>query len=92
MYRMLTWRLPPSAVPQEDSLPVDAKTWTRLLKPVAEFAPATPPALCDLVHRCLAFLPENRPERASIVQAELEALVRELVTSPEESLEAYEWK
>ena len=92
MYRMVTWRLPPSAAPQEGALPIDAKMFGRLLKPVREFAPTAPPALCDLIHRCMAFLPDNRPERMSNVQSELESLVEELVTSPEENLEAFEWE
>ena len=92
MYRMVTWRLPPSAAPQEGSLPLDAKTFARLLKPVSEFAPAAPKALCDLIHHCMAFLPDQRPERMSTVQAELNDLVEELVTSPDESLEGFEWE
>ena len=92
MYRMVTWRLPPSAAPQEGALPIDAKTFGRMLKPVSEYTPTAPNALCDLIHRCMAFLPDNRPERMSAVQSELDALVEELVTSPDQSLEAFEWE
>jgi serine/threonine protein kinase len=92
MYRMVTWRLPPSVVPEEGALPLDAKTYARLLKPASEFAPAAPKALCDLIHRCMAFLPENRPERMSHVQSELDELVDQLVTSPEQRLEVYQWE
>jgi serine/threonine protein kinase len=92
MYRMVTWRLPPSAAPQEGTLPADAKTFVRLLKPVSEFAPSAPPALCDLIHRCMSFLPDSRPDRMSTVQGELKELVKELVRSPDEKLEAFEWE
>jgi serine/threonine protein kinase len=91
MYRMLTWRLPPSTVPQEGELSLDDKTYSRLLKPVDSFAPDAPKALCDLIHRCMAFKAINRPERASDIQTELAAIVEELVTSPDQSLEMHEW-
>src|SRR5262249_52303699 len=46
MYRMVTWRLPPSTISEEDGgLPISGKIWTRMLKPVEEYAPNTPPAL-----------------------------------------------
>jgi serine/threonine protein kinase len=91
-YRLVTWRLPPSTVSAEDGgLPLDAKTWQRLFKPVQEFNAEAPPALCDLIHRCLSFNAVNRPERMSEVQGTLDHLVDELVTSPEDRLEALEW-
>ncbi len=92
MYRMVTWRLPPPTLAQEGELPLDDKTYGRLLKPVDSFAPEAPKALCDLIHRCMAFKAINRPERASDIQAELAAIVGELVTSPEQSLEMHEWE
>jgi serine/threonine protein kinase len=92
MYRMVTTRLPPSsASPDGGGLPLDAKTWARLLTPVQELAPEAPPELCDLIHRCLAFHPAERPARMSEVQGALDHLVDELVTSPEDRLEAMEW-
>jgi serine/threonine protein kinase len=92
MYRLLTWRLPPSmAVQEEGGLPINEKTWKRLFKRVGEFNPEAPPALCELVHRCLAYNPYNRPERMSEIQGALDHLVDELVTSPEDQLEALEW-
>jgi serine/threonine protein kinase len=92
MYRMVTWRHPPCTVSQEEgALPLDSKTWKRLLKPVQEYSPQAPPALCDLIHRCLAYDALNRPERMSEVQGALDHLVDALVTSPEDRLEAMEW-
>jgi serine/threonine protein kinase len=92
MYRMVTWRLPPSAVPTEGELPIDENTYARLLKPAKSFAPSAPEALCDLIHRCMAFKPVNRPERASDIQDDLAKIVKELVTSRDERLEAYRWE
>jgi len=92
MYRLLTFRLPPAMVAQENGgLPLDAKTWKRLLKPVQEFNHQAPPALCDLVHRCLSFNAVERPERMSEVQAVLDRLADKLVRSADDRLEALEW-
>src|SRR6185437_1248663 len=91
MYRMVTSRLPPSLVQQEGGLPIDGKTWTRMLKPVSECSPQTPPALSELIHRCLSFNAASRPERMSEVQSVLDHLADELITSPEDRLEALEW-
>jgi serine/threonine protein kinase len=92
MYRLVTWRLPPAAISEEDgNLPLDAKTFARMYKPVEELSPKAPPALCELINRCLSFDANRRPERMSEVQNALDHLVDELVTSPEDSLEALEW-
>ena len=92
MYRMLTWRLPPSTISEEDaSVPIDAKMWQKLFKPVQEFNPKAPPELCELVHRCLAYNALQRPERASEIQGTLDRLADEFATSPEDRLEALEW-
>ena len=91
MYRMVTFRLPPSTLAQEGGLPIDGKTWTRMLKPVREYNPQAPAALCDLIHRCLSFNAAGRPERMSEVQSVLDRLADELIASPEDRLEALEW-
>jgi serine/threonine protein kinase len=91
MYRMVTFRLPPSVVQQEGGLPIDAKTWTRMLKPVAECNPQAPAALCNLIHHCLSFNAASRPERMSEVQSVLDRLADQLIQSPEDRLEALEW-
>jgi serine/threonine protein kinase len=91
MYRMVTFRLPPSVVQQEGGLAIDAKTWTRMLKPVSECNPQAPPDLCKLIHHCLSFNAASRPERMSEVQSVLDHLEDQLVKSPEDRLEALEW-
>jgi serine/threonine protein kinase len=91
MYRLIAWRLPPNAVKEAESgLPLDAKLWRKAIKPVDECNKEAPPALCDLIHRCLAFHPSERPERVSEVQGALDHLADELVRSPEDKLEAME--
>ena len=92
MYRMLTFRLPPCVVSQEDGgLPVDARMWQKLFKPVSEFNAQAPKALGDLVQRCLSYEAVKRPERMSEVQGALDHLVDELVQAPEDRLDALEW-
>jgi serine/threonine-protein kinase len=92
MYRMVTWRLPPSVVPEEAGGGIlTAKLWDRVLKPVESLNPNVPPALRDLIHRCLAYDAKQRPERMSEVQGALDHLVDELVRAPEDRLEALEW-
>jgi serine/threonine protein kinase len=91
MYRLLTWRLPPSTLTSADGVAVDKKTFRNMLKPVRELLADAPPVLCDLVHRCLEFEASKRPERASEIQGTLDHLVDELVQSPEDRLEAMEW-
>ncbi len=88
MYRLVTWRLPPSAVSGKDSsLSINAKTWDRLLKPVSELAPQTPLPLAELIHRCLSFDANKRPERTAEVQEILQELAKKLVKGPEDRLD-----
>jgi eukaryotic-like serine/threonine-protein kinase len=92
MYRMTTFRLPPSTVTAEaGGLPLTAGTWTKLLKPVQSFNAAAPPVLCDLIHRCLSYDATKRPERMSDVQRELDFLVERMAPTPAERLETMEW-
>jgi serine/threonine protein kinase len=98
MYRLVTWRTPPSvldpkaaAAGPSESLKIDAKTWHNMLKPVQECNAEAPAALCELIHHCLSFNANKRPERMSEVQGALDHLAEELIQSPEDKLEAYEW-
>lgn len=91
MYRLVTWKLPPNPLATPDGAPLSAKTFAKLLRPVAELNPQAPPALCQLIHRCLSFDPRQRPARASEIQGELDQLVEELVRQPEDRLDTLEW-
>jgi serine/threonine protein kinase len=91
MYRLVTWRHPPSAVPLGEGAAIGAKTFKALLRPVEEFTPTAPKGLCELIHHCLEYSAKKRPEKASDVQARLDKLADELVRTPEDSLENMEW-
>jgi serine/threonine protein kinase len=92
MYRMVTWRHPPSVVSDEDDgLPIDEKMFKKIFKPVQEYSPDAPRALCDLIHKCLSFNAHKRPERASEIQGTLDHLAEDLVKKPEDRLEMLEW-
>ena len=92
MYRMVTGRLPPSALPNQDSgISLNADAWKALLKPARDLAPQAPRALCDLIDRCLSFHPPQRPGGAGDVRATLDLLVRKLVRAPEDRLEMTEF-
>jgi serine/threonine protein kinase len=87
MYRLLTWRLPPSTMAPEGGLRMDSKTHARSVKPVSELNAEAPPALCDLVHRCLSYRADQRPSAAAEVEQQLSELVEEIVTSADDRLE-----
>jgi eukaryotic-like serine/threonine-protein kinase len=91
MYRLVTWRLPPSTLTSTDGMAMDAKTFQSLLRPVAESNAEAPPALCKLIHQCLEFHPQKRPERMSEIQGALDHLEDEVVRTPEDRLEALEF-
>jgi serine/threonine protein kinase len=90
MYRLVTWRLPPSNLPEAGEMQLDAKTRAHLLKPVQECNAEAPPELCELIHQCLEPKAVNRPERASEIQGALDHLADSLVRSPDDRLDAPE--
>jgi eukaryotic-like serine/threonine-protein kinase len=73
MYRLVTFRLPLSAVPA-GGLELDRKSFKAMLKPVNELNPLAPKELGELIHRCLSFDAHKRPERMSEVQGVLDRL------------------
>lgn len=87
MYRLVTWRLPPSTLQPGMS----SKLFAQLLHPVDEYTPSAPQELRDLIHRCLAYKPEQRPQRVSQVHEALERIVENVVQSPADRLEGFEW-
>jgi serine/threonine protein kinase len=90
MYRLCTWKHIPPVIAA--GLPLSARTWTALLQPVRACNPTVPPALADLIQRCLAYDPQQRPGRVSEIQGALDHLADELVRSPADRLEALEWQ
>jgi serine/threonine protein kinase len=91
MYRLVTWRnIPLTATGTE--LELSPKTWESRLTPVLECNKEAPPALAEVIHRCLAYHSQQRPERASEIQGKLDHLAEELVTAPADRLENWEWQ
>jgi serine/threonine protein kinase len=91
MYRLTTWRLPPSIVPASGGVAIDAKMFASVLKPVREFTPTAPTKLCNLIHKCLAYKAQQRPDNFGDILPVLHDLCDDLVKSPEDSLETLEW-
>src|SRR5207342_3472463 len=77
MYRLTTMKLPPSSLVPAESLRLNAKAFKSMLTPVDELNKGVPKALCDLIHRCLAFEPDRRPERVGLVLEELKQIADE---------------
>jgi eukaryotic-like serine/threonine-protein kinase len=78
MYRMLTWRFPPSLIPEPGTVRMNAKVYAQMLKPVSECNSRAPAVLCQLVRRCLEYNADQRPERMSEVQGTLDKIADEL--------------
>ena len=78
MYRMVTFQQPPSLLPVPGSARLDAKVYAQMLKPVSKFNAAAPSDLCEVIHRCLEFNPDQRPERMSEIQGALDKIADRL--------------
>jgi len=91
MYRLVTWRLPPNTLASSQGMQMNSKTFQSLLTPVHDLNPQAPRPLCDLIHRCLSFRPQERPERMSEIQGTLDHLSDALIKRPEDKLEAMGW-
>jgi eukaryotic-like serine/threonine-protein kinase len=76
MYRLTTFKLPPSVLPTE-GVKVKEKHYKSMLKPVLELAPNTPPGLAELIHKCLEFDANRRPEMMTDIHKTLTALAEE---------------
>jgi hypothetical protein len=95
MYRMVTQRHVPtqasSATTGQSTLTLKGKAWEQQIKPVSQCNAHAPKLLADLIHRCLAYNPNERPEYVTDVQKDLDLLVGQLVNSSHEKLEALDW-
>jgi serine/threonine protein kinase len=90
MYRLTTFRLPPSTVPSATT-GMTSKVFASLIKPVGEFNPNVPEALSALIHACLAYNADRRPSRVNELAEKLKAMEQQLVRAPEDSLETLDW-
>jgi eukaryotic-like serine/threonine-protein kinase len=91
MYRLTTFRLPPSTVPSPGSPGMSSKVFENMLKPVSEFNVQAPHTLCELIHHCIAYSAEKRPTKVTDVLEKLKAMEEQLVRSPLDSLETLDW-
>src|SRR5262249_40305379 len=92
LYRMVTFRLPPCVVSQEDGgLPLNEGMWRRLLKPVQEFTPGAPPALCQRREKGMACEPPRRRARVGEGRGALAHRAAQRVAAREDRLGAREW-
>ncbi len=81
LYRLTAFRcLPESPI----GLPVGEKTYARAMVPVGRLNPSVPPGLCDLIHWCVEFNPDRRPQRMyEVREALLEVASEWDVANPE---------
>lgn len=78
LYRLVTLKLPPSLAVSTESVRMGEKAWKSMFKPVQELNANVPESLCDLIHNCMAFKPDERPERMSDVYETLKQIAEEL--------------
>ena len=77
MYRLVTFKLPPSVISDLAGVPMTEKTYKSLYKPVGEIVATTPPKLVALIHKCMEFKANNRPESFAAIQTALSAMADE---------------
>jgi eukaryotic-like serine/threonine-protein kinase len=80
MYRLTTMKLPPPAIVGPETVRMSAKAFTSMLVPVAELNKAAPKSLCELIHRCLSYEPDRRPERMGIILDDLKQIATDMGT------------
>ena len=76
MYRLVTFQLPPCAVPA-GGLPIKEETFHEMLKPVRDLSPGVSKRLARLIEECLSYSARKRPERMSEIQGRLDKLADE---------------
>ncbi len=91
MYRLTTFRLPPSTVPAPGNPGMTLKVFASLLKPVEEYNPNAPEVLSELIRHCLSYAADKRPTCVVEVVERLKEMEQQLVHTPEDSLETLEW-
>lgn len=88
MYRMFTWKAPPTVMGNPETGGVlDVKIWQNQLKPARELNPALPESLSNLIHSCMSYSSNNRPERFGEILTELEQIRETLPSGPDDILE-----
>lgn len=78
MYRLVTLKLPPMIIPGAEGVEMTERQFKEQFVPVDEINRGVPKELAELIHKCLSFKAQNRPERMSEVQGTLDRLADEL--------------
>lgn len=78
MYRLVTLKLPPEIIPGVEGVEMTERQYKERFVPVTDINRGVPPQLADLIHRCLSFKAQGRPERMSEIQGTLDRLADEL--------------
>ena len=77
LYRLVTFKLPPSVMSDLAGVPMNEKTYKSLYKPVNEIVATTPAPLCSLIHKCMEFKANKRPESFVEIQSALATMADE---------------
>jgi len=77
MYRLTTFKLPPSPFPPMEGVKLKEKDFLAQLKPVRELAANTHPKLAELIEKCLQFDANKRPASVIDVHNVLDTLADE---------------
>ncbi|MGF1582952.1 MAG: serine/threonine protein kinase [Gemmataceae bacterium] len=91
MYRLVTWQLPPNWLTGNAGAPLNEALFNKLLTPVDEIQPNTPKRLVKLIHSCLSYKPNRRPERMSDIKDYIDKLAAKYVQSPDDDLDNMNW-
>jgi eukaryotic-like serine/threonine-protein kinase len=84
MYRLVTLKLPPTIIPGVEGIEMTEKQYQEQFVPVDEINKGAPKELVSLIHKCLSFKANNRPERMSEIQGTLDRLADEAGESDDE--------
>ena len=69
----------------------DVKAFASMLTPVGELNKAVPKALCDVIHKCLAYDPEKRPERVGEVLDDLKQIAADMTPISRSAIDGDRW-
>jgi serine/threonine protein kinase len=77
MYRLTTFKMPPSIFSDMPGTLVSEKKYLAALKPVYDLNPIASRHFADLIHRCMSYKATMRPESMKLVQETLARLADE---------------
>ena len=77
LYRLVTFKLPPSVMSDLAGVPMTEKMYKSIYKPVNEIFATTPAPLCSLIHKCMEFKANKRPDSFVQIQSALATMADE---------------